>query len=65
MKVLESLELHIGWEWEAKIVERRCKFVVDGVEGYGISECMYRHTTGRPEEFAKTDPEWVKDVKTV
>lgn len=62
---METQELHIGWEWEARIIERRCKFIIDGIEGYGISECMYRHTEGRPEEYSKTDPEWVKDVKTI
>jgi hypothetical protein len=59
VKVLDTQELNIGWEWEARIVERRCKFVVDGIEGYGISECMYRHVGGRPEEYSSTDP---KDV---
>lgn len=65
VKVLETQELHIGWEWEARIVERRCKFVVDGVEGIGISECQYRHVKGRPTEYSANDPEWVKTVKTV
>jgi hypothetical protein len=65
VKVLETQELYIGWEWEARIVERRCKFTVDGIEGYGISECMYRNVTGRPEEYKKTDPEWVRTVKTI
>ena len=65
VQVLETQELFMGWEFEARIVERRCKFNVDGVEGYGISECQYRNPGGRPEKYSKTDPEWVKTVKTV
>jgi len=65
VQVLHTQELYMGWEWEARIVERRCKFIVDGVEGYGISECQYRNTTGRPVQHSKTDPEWVKSVRTV
>jgi len=59
IQVLETQELHIGWEWEARIVERRCKFNIDGIEGYGISECHYRNVNGRPEAYSKKDPEWV------
>lgn len=65
VKVLETIQLNIGWEWEARIVERRCKFIIDGVEGYGISECMYRNTSGRPESYAKSDPDWIKTKKLV
>jgi hypothetical protein len=63
-KTERALLTESGWEWEARIVERRCKFTVDGVEGYGISECEYRNHGGRAEEFAKSDPAWVKTVKT-
>lgn len=65
VKVLETIELNIGWEWEARIVERRCKFIIDGIEGYGVSECMYRHAGGRLEEYSKSDPEWTKTKKLV
>ncbi|ODN00790.1 hypothetical protein Ocin01_05886 [Orchesella cincta] len=65
VKVLETLELNIGFEWEARIVERRCKFTIDGVEGYGISECMYRHPGGRPLEHSKSDPESIKTKKII
>lgn len=64
VQVLHTIDFHIGWEWEAKITERHCRFVVDGVEGYGVSECHYRYAGGRPAEYAASDPEWVKDVKT-
>ena len=65
VQVLDSQIFHIGWEWEAKIVERHCRFFVDGIEGYGISEWQYRYKDGRPEEYSSKDPEWVKTVKTV
>jgi len=63
VQVQETQELYIGWEWEARIVERRCKFTVEGIQGFGISECQYRHVHGRPEVFAKADPDWVQSKK--
>jgi len=63
VKVLDTQELHIGWEWEARIIERRCKFFVNNIPGYGVSECMYRGKQGRPKEYADNDPEFVKDIK--
>jgi len=65
VQVLETYELFIGWEWEARIVERRCRFLVDGIEGIGISECQYRGLDGRPEQYAKNDPEWTKKEKII
>jgi hypothetical protein len=63
VQVLETQNFHIGWEWEARIVERHCRFWVDGVEGFGVSECQYNHKDGRPEDFAASDPDWAKDFR--
>ena len=52
----------MGWEWEARILERFCSYEVDGVPGWGVSEWHYRHHGGRPSQYAEKDPENVKDV---
>ncbi|CAG4946590.1 unnamed protein product [Parnassius apollo] len=52
----------VSAEWEARMVERFCKFVVNGVSGRGVSEFHYRHTDGRPETVAKDDPEWYRKM---
>ncbi len=33
VKVLDYVEVMFGWEWEAKVVERFCRYTVDGVPG--------------------------------
>ncbi|KAG6460643.1 hypothetical protein O3G_MSEX012119 [Manduca sexta] len=50
---------YVSDEWEARMVERFCKFTVNNTPGRGVSEFHYRHTDGRPESVAKDDPEWV------
>lgn len=63
VNVEESPIFHIGWEWEAKIHERMCKYIVNGVRGWGISEFMYRNMAGgRPEEYNEKDPEWTRSI---
>lgn len=37
---------------------------MDGVPGYGVAEFHYNNKSGRPEEFANTDPQWYKNVLT-
>ena len=62
VNVLEQPQFYIGWEWEAKIVERMCTFTANGVPGWGISEFMYRNMTGRPQEFTDKDPDWTGTI---
>ena len=57
---LDSSVFYVGWEWEARIHEGLCRFQVNGVPGWGVSEFMYRNTTGRPEEYVRRDPEWTR-----
>ena len=52
----------MGWEWEARILERFCEYVVDGVPGWGVSEWHYRHHGGRPQHLQNQDPEKVKHL---
>ena len=62
VKVLDTVEVFMGWEWEARILERFCEYVVDGVPGWGVSEWHYRHHGGRPQHLQDQDPERVKDL---
>ena len=62
VKVIDTVEVFIGWEWEARILERFCEYTVDGVPGWGVSEWHYRHFGGRPQQYEDQDPPEVKDV---
>jgi len=62
VNVLDFVELRMGWEWEARIVERFCRYRVNGVEGWGVSEWHWRHHGGRPEELAAKDPEHTRNT---
>ena len=61
VRVLDSVEVFMGWEWESRIIERFCKYEVDGVPGWGVSEWQYRNHGGRPSSYADKDPEYVKN----
>jgi hypothetical protein len=53
---------YVSEEWEARMVERFCKFSVNGARGRGVSEFHYRHRAGRPETAAASDPEWYRKM---
>ncbi|XP_026487221.2 uncharacterized protein LOC113394210 [Vanessa tameamea] len=53
---------YVSQEWDARMVERFCKFIVNGVPGRGVSEFHYRHKDGRPESVAKNDPDWFRKM---
>ncbi|XP_045450924.1 uncharacterized protein LOC123659795 [Melitaea cinxia] len=53
---------YVSQDWDARMVERFCKFIVNGVPGRGVSEFHYRHKDGRPESVAKNDPEWFRKM---
>ncbi len=56
VRVLDTVEVFFGWQWEGRVLERFCEFTVDGVRGWGISEWQFRHGGGRPEELRLKDP---------
>ena len=62
VKVLDTVEVFIGWQWEARILERFCEYVIDGVPGWGVSEWHYRHYGGRPEALVDADPAEIRHV---
>ncbi|GAB6023464.1 hypothetical protein CHUAL_008243 [Chamberlinius hualienensis] len=47
-KVIESPEVFIGPQWEARVVERMCTYRVNGKRAWGFAEWEYRHHGGRP-----------------
>ncbi|XP_037093656.1 uncharacterized protein LOC119113449 [Pollicipes pollicipes] len=63
VKVEESHTVFIGWRWEARVLERRCTYRVNGVAAHGVSEWYYRHRGGRPAEYAADDPAWARDIE--
>jgi len=62
VKVLDTVEVFIGWQWEARILERFCEYVIDGVPGWGVSEWHYRHYGGRPEAHSEADPVGIRHL---
>ena len=63
IRVLDTVEVFLGWVWEARILERFCEVTVDGVPGWGVSEWHYRSYNGRPKNLEQNDPEHTKNVE--
>jgi len=64
VKVLDFAEVFMGWEWEARILERFCEYKVNGVGGWGVSEWHYNNkTVSRPDECVSADPVHTRNVK--
>ncbi|XP_069689416.1 uncharacterized protein [Periplaneta americana] len=53
---------YVGWKWEARMVERFVRYVVNGIPGRGVSEFHYYNKGGRPTSAAEKDPEWFKRI---
>ncbi|KAK7107098.1 uncharacterized protein [Littorina saxatilis] len=51
--VLDCPIFYMGVEWDAKINERFCRYTVNGVKGWGISEWEYGNYVGK-----KAEKEW-------
>jgi len=47
-----------GWKWEARMVERFVRYIVNGIPGQGVSEFHYHNKGGRPPSVAANDPFW-------
>jgi len=53
----------MGWQWEARVVERFCRYQVNGAQGWGVSEWHWKQHEGRPSELEASDPDYTKGVK--
>ena len=51
VKVLETQTVFCGVGWEARLLERPCRYRVNDMAGWGMSEWYYKHDGGRPEEY--------------
>eukprot|EP00057_Strongylocentrotus_purpuratus_P019259 XP_011673733.1 PREDICTED: uncharacterized protein LOC100890479 [Strongylocentrotus purpuratus] len=51
VEVEASPVFYMGPNWEVKVHERKAKFTVSGVKGWGISEFLYRNDSGRPNHY--------------
>ena len=49
---------YVGWKWEARMVERFVRYIVNGIPGKGVSEFHYHKKGGRPPSVAENDPFW-------
>ena len=52
----------MGWEWEARVIERFCKYEVDGVPGWGVSEWHFRNHGGMPSLYADKEPDHIRNL---
>ena len=52
VRVVDSVEVMFGWQWEGRVIERFCEFTVDGREGWGVSEWHFNHKEGGKESTA-------------
>jgi len=45
--VLTRGQAMFGHEWEARVIERFCRYKINGMNGWGVSEWEYRNKTGK------------------
>lgn len=50
VKVQRKGEVMFGFDWEARVIERFCKYTINGIDGWGVSEWEYRHRDGKDKE---------------
>jgi hypothetical protein len=53
---------YVGWKWEARMVERFVRYIVNGIPGQGVSEFHYYNKGGRPSSVAENDPFFFKKL---
>ncbi|XP_073830485.1 uncharacterized protein [Musca autumnalis] len=54
---------YMGGNWESKVYNQFFRCTVNGVQGHGITEYLYRYNGGRPEEVCQNDPEWYQRIR--
>ncbi|XP_065363801.1 uncharacterized protein LOC135957067 [Calliphora vicina] len=63
IKQEDSALRYVGGNWESKVFNQFVSCTVNGVQGQGITEYLYRHNAGRPEEVCEKDPEWYQRIR--
>lgn len=47
VNVIDSPAFYISKDWDCKVIERLCKFTVNGIDGWGAAEWVYRNPKGK------------------
>lgn len=63
IKVEDSAVRYVGGNWESKIFNQFVSCTINGIQGQGITEYLYRHNGGRPDEVCAHDPEWYQRIR--
>ena len=63
IKVEDSAVRYVGGNWESKVYQQFVSCTVNGMQGHGLTEYLYRHSGGRPEEICEKDPEWYQRIR--
>lgn len=63
IKVEDSAVRYVGGNWESKVFNQFVSCTVNGIQGQGITEYLYRYHGGRPDEVCATDPEWYQSIR--
>ncbi|KAK6170139.1 hypothetical protein SNE40_018606 [Patella caerulea] len=53
INVLHCPIFYMGEDWDVKIYERFCRYKLNGINGWGISEWEYRNIAGRSDKIDK------------
>ena len=51
VKVLETQTVYCGKKWEARLLERPCRYTVNDGAAWGMSEWYYKYDGGRAKEY--------------
>ncbi|EDW82769.1 uncharacterized protein Dwil_GK10173 [Drosophila willistoni] len=63
IRVEDSALRYVGGDWESKVHNQFVSCTVNGINGQGHAEYLYRHEGGRPEEVGAQDPQWYQRIK--
>ncbi|KAH8416778.1 hypothetical protein KR222_004076 [Zaprionus bogoriensis] len=63
IRVEHTAVRYVGGDWESKVYNQFVACTVNGVQGQGHAEYLYRHSEGRPESVATQDPQWYQRIK--
>ncbi|XP_055857358.1 uncharacterized protein LOC129920156 [Episyrphus balteatus] len=64
IKSCDSSIRYVGGNWESKVYNQFVSCTVNGIDGHGIAEYLYRNKTGRCKTATENDPDWYKEIKS-
>ncbi|XP_037935954.1 uncharacterized protein LOC119669961 [Teleopsis dalmanni] len=63
IKEEETAVRYNGGDWESKVFNQFISCSVNGIQGHGLTEYLYRNTSGRPRSISCNDPEWYQKAR--